>query len=94
MTNKEFINNKINEIFNESFKAFLVKHNALDNFIVNLKKRLDHVRLDNYCNRVLKESYLFSVFIWIDTSEGYGFWEHLNDLWMDICREKAVFKEL
>ena len=70
---------------------FLIKNNLLENYInnvlkyefnkLNYNKEKEHILFGVYRN-CEPHLYIAEAFIWNKTSEGYLFWEDINELWL------------
>ena len=67
------------------FIAFLKRNGALDIYKYNLNKQLNETLL----GRILfaEPQFYIDSFTWVQTKQGFDYWEDLQDEWMDIVKE-------
>lgn len=90
--------------FSKLFVAFLAEHNALKQYKKNTKKYnpIQFINWDVNINPLLSAKIkndikngnlnliITHAFRWIDTKEGFTFWENLHSQWVKIMETKKI----
>lgn len=69
--------------------VFLWKENCLEDFILNYNKthkinpKNELHSLTQYTNKIRKQYYIASAFVWDKTNHGFHFWNNINEKWND-----------
>ena len=69
------------------FIDFLKTHKVLDAYKDNINKQLNETLLE----RILfaEPQYYIDSFSWEETKQGYGYWDDLQDIWMEIIYNES-----
>lgn len=67
------------------FVRFLLKYNAYLRFIKNFNR---YTQIRESCD--MASDFIADAFQWVDTAEGYRYWERLHMQWENVLREKSL----
>lgn len=73
----------------EQFIKFLKKHDAYEKFMYNLLAEKWY-ELDELYKIIPIHKWIDCAFEWIETSEGYDYWNALDGLWCDVVYDTMI----
>jgi hypothetical protein len=68
----------------EDFCKFLVDKGVIDIYIKNFNKLSSYNDISEFLSGNSIEDHIAGSFAWINTDDGYGFWNKINSEWLDV----------